>query len=75
VKLLKLLDSMRIRRLGGQREIEVSLRIVAATNRDLESRGDSRFREDLYHRLTVFLVNIHPTFLKRLRELGFTGDP
>jgi two-component system response regulator AtoC len=59
-KLLKFLDSMRFRRLGGQREIEVSLRIVAATNRDLKTLDNSRFREDLYHRLAVFLVNIPP---------------
>ena len=64
-KLLKFLDSMRFRRLGGQREIEVSLRIVAATNRDLRTLDNSRFREDLYHRLAVFLVNIPPLAERR----------
>jgi two-component system response regulator AtoC len=56
---------MRFRRLGGQREIEVSLRIVAATNRDLKTLDNSRFREDLYHRLAVFLVNIPPLAERR----------
>jgi two-component system response regulator AtoC len=67
-KLLKFLDSMRFRRLGGQREIEVSLRIVAATNRDLKTLDNSRFREDLYHRLAVFLVNI-PSLAERREDI------
>src|SRR5262249_32012423 len=60
-KLLKFLDTMRFRRLGGQREIAVELRVVAATNadiRELVRRG--LFREDLYHRLSVFAVAIPP---------------
>jgi len=60
-KLLKFLDTMRFRRLGGQREISVELRVVAATNTDLRElvrRG--QFREDLYHRLSVFAVAIPP---------------
>ncbi len=64
-KLLKFLDSMRFRRLGGQREIEVSLRVVAATNRDLGRIDPGRFREDLYHRLAVFTVNIPPLAQRR----------
>jgi two-component system response regulator AtoC len=64
-KLLKFLDSMRFRRLGGQREIEVSLRVVAATNRDLTRIDPGRFREDLYHRLAVFTVNIPPLAQRR----------
>ena len=60
-KLLKFIDSMRFRRLGGQREISVELRIVAATNQDIdESVRSGRFREDLYHRLAVFQVMIPP---------------
>ncbi len=64
-KLLKFLDTMRFRRLGGQREIEVSLRVVAATNRDVSRLDPGRFREDLYHRLAVFLVNIPPLAKRR----------
>ena len=60
-KLLKFLDSMRFRRLGGQREIAVELRVVAATNQDLETLVKTgRFREDLYHRLAVFVLTIPP---------------
>jgi two-component system response regulator AtoC len=60
-KLLKFLDSMRVRRLGGQRDISVELRIVAATNQNVEALVKAgRFREDLYHRLAVFLVTIPP---------------
>jgi two-component system response regulator AtoC len=64
-KLLKFLDTMRFRRLGAQREIEVSLRVVAATNRDVRKIDSARFREDLYHRLAVFLVNIPPLSERR----------
>ncbi|MFO0758800.1 MAG: sigma-54 dependent transcriptional regulator [Byssovorax sp.] len=64
-KLLKFLDTMRFRRLGAQREIEVSLRVVAATNRDVRKIDGARFREDLYHRLAVFLVNIPPLAERR----------
>jgi len=60
-KLLKFIDSMRFRRLGGPREIQVQLRVVAATNQDvLEAVRAGRFREDLYHRLAVFQVEIPP---------------
>ncbi len=60
-KLLKFMDSMRFRRLGGQREFSVELRVVAATNQDVESLvAAGRFREDLYHRLAVFVVSIPP---------------
>jgi two-component system response regulator AtoC len=67
-KLLKFLDSMRFRRLGGQREIEVSLRVIAATNREVHKLDPSRFREDLYHRLAVFLVNI-PSLAQRREDI------
>jgi two-component system, NtrC family, response regulator AtoC len=58
-KLLKVLDTMRFRRVGGERELEVRLRVIAATNRDIETaiRG-GQLREDLYHRLAVFLVTV-----------------
>ncbi len=67
-KLLKFLDTMRFRRLGGQREIEVNLRVVAATNRDIGRLDPGRFREDLFHRLAVFLVNI-PSLARRREDI------
>ncbi len=60
-KLLKFIDAMRFRRLGGQREISVRLRVIAATNRDVqEAVRSGLFREDLYHRLAVFSIPIPP---------------
>jgi two-component system response regulator AtoC len=65
-KLLKFLDSMRFRRVGGERELEVSLRVIAATNQDVEALVKSgRFREDLYHRLSVFVVQVPPLAQRR----------
>ncbi len=60
-KLLKAVEDGLIRRLGGEREIEVDAQVFAASNRDLSSlvrRGD--FRQDLYHRLSVFKLEIPP---------------
>jgi DNA-binding NtrC family response regulator len=60
-KLLRVLEDRKVRRLGGSREIEVDVRIVAATNRDLkESVKKGTFREDLYFRLNVFEVLLPP---------------
>jgi two-component system response regulator AtoC len=69
-KLLKFLDSMRFRRVGGERELEVSLRVIAATNQDVEALVKSgRFREDLYHRLSVFVVQV-PSLAQRREEVA-----
>jgi len=60
-KLLKFLDSHTLRRLGGEREISVTLRIVAATNRDIRAEvREGRFREDLYYRLNVVQITVPP---------------
>ncbi len=60
-KLLKFLDSKRIRRLGGDEEIEVDARIIAASNRNLKKEVQQRnFREDLFYRLNVVEVRIPP---------------
>jgi len=60
-KLLRVLEERKIRRLGGTREIEVDVRIVAATNRDLrEGIAKGTFREDLFFRLNVFEVHLPP---------------
>ena len=64
VKLLRAIESRTIRRLGGKKEIEVDIRILAATNRDVQKAlADNDLREDLYYRLAVVEL-----FLPPLRE-------
>jgi transcriptional regulator with GAF, ATPase, and Fis domain len=61
VKLLKVLEAMTFRRVGGTRDITVNVRVVSATNRDLESLcADGRFRDDLYFRLKVVPIHVPP---------------
>jgi PAS domain S-box-containing protein len=61
VKLLRVLDGQPFYRLGGHRKIKVEVRIVAATNQDLEAAvKDGRFRQDLFHRLGQFQLRVPP---------------
>ena len=61
VKLLRVLDGQPFYRLGGHRKIKVDVRIVAATNQDLEAAvKDGRFRQDLFHRLGQFQLRVPP---------------
>jgi two-component system nitrogen regulation response regulator GlnG len=60
-KLLRALQERTIERVGGQEPIRIDVRVLAATNRDLEAlMRESRFREDLYYRLNVVTVNLPP---------------
>src|SRR5512142_1241117 len=61
VKLLRAIESRTIRRLGGKKEIAVDIRIVAATNKDLQKAiSEGELREDLYYRLAVVQVDLPP---------------
>ena len=61
VKLLRVLQDRRFRRLGGTDEAQADVRIIAATNQDLPKLvSEGRFREDLYYRLNVFSIQVPP---------------
>jgi DNA-binding NtrC family response regulator len=61
VKLLRVLQERRFERVGGNQTVEVDVRVVAATHRDLEQWvRDGRFREDLYYRLNVVTIEVPP---------------
>jgi DNA-binding NtrC family response regulator len=61
VDLLRVLQQKEFRRLGGQEEIKVDVRILAATNRDLEKAiSEKKFREDLFYRLNVITIHVPP---------------
>lgn len=61
VKLLRMLEDQQIRRVGGQKEISIDVRIIAATNSNIEQAvRDGKFREDLYYRLNTIQIEIPP---------------
>jgi DNA-binding NtrC family response regulator len=61
VKLLRVLQDRRFRRLGGTDEVQADIRVIAATNQDLQKMvGEGRFREDLYYRINVIHVHLPP---------------
>jgi transcriptional regulator with PAS, ATPase and Fis domain len=65
-KMLSVLETKQFRRLGSNKPINVNLRIITATNRDLHKEvGEKRFREDLFYRLNVVTLTLPP-----LRKLG-----
>lgn len=66
-KLLRVLESRQIRRVGGTKNIDVDVRVISATNRNLkEAIRNGQFREDLFYRLNIFPIHIPP--LRERRE-------
>jgi two-component system response regulator HydG len=74
VKLLRVLQERKIRRIGGTNDIAVDVRIIAATNEDLAKAVQlGKFREDLYHRLNEFKIDLAPLRQRQEDILLFAG--
>jgi two-component system nitrogen regulation response regulator NtrX len=68
-KVLRALQENRITRVGGEKDIVVNVRVLAATNKDLKKEiAEGRFREDLYHRLSVIVVKV-PALAERITDV------
>lgn len=68
-KLLRVLETRQVRRVGGAKEIEVDVQVIAATNAPLEDLMESgKFRSDLFYRLNVFSIHLEP-LAKRLDDI------
>lgn len=73
-KVLRALQEHKITRVGGDKEITVNVRVVAATNKDLRAEiAENRFREDLYHRLSVILIKV-PSLNERTEDIPLLVD-
>lgn len=68
-KVLRALQENKITRVGGEKEISVDVRVVAATNKNVsEEISKGKFREDLYHRLSVILIHV-PSLRERIEDI------
>lgn len=73
-KVLRALQENKITRVGGEKDINVDVRIVAATNKNLrEEIDEGRFREDLYHRISVILIHV-PTLNERSSDIPLLAE-
>jgi two-component system nitrogen regulation response regulator NtrX len=73
-KVLRALQESKITRVGGDKEITVNVRVVAATNKDLRKEiEENRFREDLYHRLSVIVIKV-PSLNDRKEDIPLLVD-
>jgi two-component system nitrogen regulation response regulator NtrX len=73
-KVLRALQENKITRVGGDKEITVNVRIIAATNKDLKNEiAENRFREDLYHRLSVIVIKV-PSLNERTEDIPLLAE-
>jgi two-component system, NtrC family, nitrogen regulation response regulator NtrX len=73
-KVLRALQENRITRVGGDKEISVNVRVVAATNKNLRKEiEENRFREDLYHRISVIVIKV-PALNERVEDIPALVD-
>jgi two-component system nitrogen regulation response regulator NtrX len=73
-KVLRALQENKITRVGGDKELSLDVRVVAATNKDLLKEIDEgRFREDLYHRLSVILIHV-PSLNERTEDIPLLAE-
>ena len=74
VKLLRVLQERKFRRLGGVEELEGAMRVIAATNQDLNKMvADGKFREDLYYRINVIPIHL-PPLRERQEDIPLLAD-
>jgi two-component system nitrogen regulation response regulator NtrX len=73
-KVLRALQENKITRVGGEKELKVNVRVIAATNKDLKKEIEKgNFREDLYHRLSVILIHV-PSLNERLEDIPLLAE-
>lgn len=73
-KVLRALQESKITRVGSDKDIQVDVRVVAATNKNIREEIDrNNFREDLYHRLSVILIHV-PTLNERIEDIPLLAD-
>ena len=73
-KVLRALQENKITRVGGEKEIQVSPRVLAATNKDLKAEIEKgNFREDLYHRLSVIVIHV-PSLVERRDDIPILAE-
>ena len=73
-KVLRALQENKITRVGGEKELPVNVRVVAATNKNILSEIEKgNFREDLYHRLSVILIHV-PSLNERVADIPVLSD-